>query len=144
MAKFDDEIKINAPMDAVWQVLNDASTWSSWLPDAEVVTGLSSVAVGGAFQFQKGDKSGSGVIDRVDAEQGVLRLTTREGNKQETHTFDLDRRGFLGGNDTTLKYTMEYDAGNFIQEFVADDNPFESAEVRNTLKRFKSLVERRA
>ena len=143
MPKFNDDIKISAPMDTVWSVLNDPTTWSSWFPDSDVITGLSSVAAGGTFQFQKGDKSGSGVIDRVDTEQGIVRVTTREGDKQETHTFDLDKRGFMGmGNDTTLKYTMEYDAGNFISEFVVGGNPIESQGVHNTLKRFKGVVER--
>lgn len=144
MAKFEQRVDINAPMETVWGILSDPSTWSNWFPDAEVITGLASVAPGSTFQFQKGGKTGTATIDNVDTERWLVRVTTREGDREETHTFDLDKKGGLfGGNDSKLMYTLQYDAGGLIGEFIKGDNPFDSQQVKGTLHRLKDLAERR-
>ena len=147
MAKFEQRVDINAPMETVWQILTDASTWTHWFPDAEVVTGLANVANGSTFQYQHGGKSASAVIDQVDHDRGLIRVTTTLDGKQETHTFDLDKRGgFLGmGNGSALMYDLEYHAsGGMLGEFVAGGNPMDSMQVKNTLGRLKNLAERRS
>lgn len=146
MAKFEQRVKINAPIETVWAILHNPSTWSNWFPDADLISGLSTLAPGSTFQFQHGSKTGTAVIDRVDEGQGLIRVTTTADGKQETHTFDIDRKGgFLGmGNDSELKYTLEYDAGGMLGEFVAGGNPGDSRQVKNTLGRLKDLAERQS
>lgn len=147
MAKFERHVKINAPMDTVWNIMRDPATWTMWFPDADSVSGLASVAVGSAFQIHHGNEAGTAIIDQLDEERGLIRVTTQLGKKQETHTFDLDRAGgFLGmgGNDSSVKYSLEYDAGGMLGEFVSGGNPADSIQVKNTLDKLKGLAERRS
>lgn len=145
MAKFERRVDINAPMETVWNILSDASTWATWFPDADAVTGLASVAAGSTFQYQDNGKTGTAVIDKVDTEHWLIRVTTRMDDREETHTFDLDKKGgFFGGNDSKLLYSLEYNAGGVLGEFIKGDNPMDTQQVKNTLGRLKSLAERRA
>lgn len=70
------------------------------------------MAPGTTFQWRHGDQSGTGVVLQVDAERSVLKLATRIGDDERTHTFDLDRSGGffgIGANDSRVRYTYAYD-----------------------------------
>jgi carbon monoxide dehydrogenase subunit G len=145
MARFEQRITIDAPVDKVWELLMNPATWEQWFPDVDRITGLGAIAAGTAFQWQHGDKSGSGSIEAVDSDRGLIKVLVGDGERQTSHIFDLDRAGGLfglGGNDTRLTYQMEYDApGGFLGEFVSGGNPAESLKVKHTIEKVKRLAE---
>lgn len=146
MPKFEQDIKLDAPVDKVWSILMNASTWPLWFPDAEQITNLGKVAEGATFQWHGGKDSGTGSIVSIDEDRGMIKVVTGEGGRQTTHTVDLDRRGGLfgvGGNESRISYAMEYDApGGFLGEFVTGGNPMETLKVKGVLEKIKNLVEK--
>jgi len=145
MARFEQRMEIDAPVEKVWGILTNSATWDQWFPDVDRVTGLSTIQDGATFQWQSGNDSGSGSIAAVDENRGLIKVVTSEGGKQITHIFDLDRSGGLfglGGGDTRLTYHREYDtAGGFLGEFVAGGNPADLLKVKHTLEKVKRLAE---
>lgn len=143
--KFDDHIDIDAPPDVVWSLLSDPAKWPLWFKQFEQVSGLSKPSSGASFQWRHGGDNGTGVVLVYDPEKYILKLETREGNNQRTHTFDIDRSGgFLGmgANDARLRYTLEYDPpGGFLGDFVAGGNPADTMAVNNLLKQVRELAE---
>lgn len=146
MATFERSIKIDAPMEKVWSMLTNAQTWESWFPDVERITNLSGVSEGATFDWQEGAKSGRGTITQVDTNRGLIKVVLSDGNRDVSHTFDLDQAGGffgIGGDDTSVKYRREYDAaGGFLGEFVAGGNPADSLDVKRTLDKIKQLAGR--
>jgi uncharacterized protein YndB with AHSA1/START domain len=145
MATFKQHIDINAPVDNVWSILMNPSQWPLWFPGITGLSNLSAVQTGATFQWQDGDKTGSGSIAAVDENRGLIHVITSEGDAQISHTFDLDRAGGflgLGGNHTRLTYQREYDTpGGFLGEFVAGGNPADLLKVKHTLEKVKQLAE---
>jgi carbon monoxide dehydrogenase subunit G len=145
--KFDQHIDIDAPAATVWSALIDPNTWPLWMPEVEQVSNVSAVDSGGTFQFQGGGETHSGSIALVDAASYRIKIVTQTGSVPVTHTFDVDRSGgFLGvgGNDSRLKYTMEYDPpGGFLSDFVAGGNPKDMLKVKHTLEKVRDLTEGR-
>jgi uncharacterized protein YndB with AHSA1/START domain len=145
MATFEQHTKIDAPVDKVWAILTNPSTWGQWFPGADKVTGLETVAADTTFQWHQGDETGSGTIVEVDNDRGLIKVVTSHEGDQVTHTFDLDRAGGffgLGGNDTRLEYKREYDApGGFIGEFISGGNPADALKVKQTLEKVRRLAE---
>lgn len=143
--KFSQHVDIDAPPAVVWQLLNDSTKWPLWFPGMERVSGLTGLAQNATFQWTKGDDQGTGSVLRADEDQYVLAFATRQGNEERTHTFDIDRSGgFLGigGNDSRLKYTLEYDPpGGALSDFVAGGNPMDTLAVKNTLSKIRELAE---
>jgi uncharacterized protein YndB with AHSA1/START domain len=146
--KFDQQVNMDAPVEAVWSVLTDASTWPMWFTDADEVTGLSAVEDGATFQWRDGDDTGPGSIVEVNPSANRLKVVTMKGGNPVTHTFDVDRAGGMfgvGGNDARLKYTMEYDPpGGMVGDFVMGNNPVDSMKVKRTLDKVKGLAMMRA
>jgi uncharacterized protein YndB with AHSA1/START domain len=142
--KFEQRVDIDAPLEAVWAVLTDPGTWPVWFPDVERVAKLGTVTAGSAFEWQEGDKTGAGSIAQVERHRR-LRVVTSGDGPAVTHTFELERAGGVlgvGGNDTRLEYTMEYDPpGGFIMDFVAGGNPRDMLKVKGTLDKVKALAE---
>ncbi len=145
MAKFEQHVTIDAPMDRVWAMMTNPATWSQWFPNVDSISGLSAVEDGATFQWQDGNDSGSASIVEVDHERGLIKVVTTEDGKQTTHTFDLDKAGGFfgfGGNDTRLSYKREYDAaGGFLGEFVAGGNPADSLQVKRAVEKIKNLAQ---
>ncbi len=142
---FDRHIEIDAAPDQVWALLCDATKWPLWITQLEQISGLEAVQTGATFQWRHGNESGTGAVLQVDEAKLVLKLATRLGNDERTHTFDIDRSGgFLGvgANDSRLRYTYAYEpAGGMLGAFVAGGNPADSLLVKNTLEKFKRLAE---
>ena len=69
MARFDQSIDINAPVDTVWSILTNPGQWSLWFPDVQGVSGLSVVQTGAAFQWQGGGHTGIALpsVDTAEA-----------------------------------------------------------------------------
>jgi len=145
MPTFDQHTKINAPVDKVWAILTNPATWDQWFPDVDHVTNLGAVAAGTTFQWQHGNETGSGTIETVDNDRGLLKVTISHGDHPVTHTFDLDRAGGffgLGGDDTRLDYKREYHAAaGFIGEFITGGNPADALKVKHTLEKVRNLAE---
>jgi uncharacterized protein YndB with AHSA1/START domain len=145
MARFEQRINIDAPVEKVWGILINPATWEQWFPDVDRVAGLNAVQAGASFQWHSGNDSGSGSIETVDEDRGLIKVTTSADGKPTIHIFDLDRSGGffgLGGGDTRLTYHREYDMpGGFIGEFVAGGNPADLLKVKHTLEKVKRLAE---
>jgi uncharacterized protein YndB with AHSA1/START domain len=145
MAKFEQHVTIDAPMDRVWAMMANPATWSQWFPDVDSINGLNAVEEGSTFQWQHGNKTGSASIVQVDHDRGLIKVVTTEDGKQTTHIFDLDKAGGffgMGGNDTRLTYHREYDAaGGFLGEFVAGGNPKDMLDVKHSVEKIKNLAQ---
>lgn len=145
MAKFQQQIKIDAPMDHVWKMMLNPATWTSWFPNIDSISGLTTVQKGVTFQWKDDDKSGTGTIAELDHDRGLLTVVITGDGEPTTHTFDLDRAGGffgLGGNDTKLTYEREYDpAGGFLGEFIKGGNPADSMQVKQVVKKIKQLAQ---
>jgi len=145
MAKFEHDIKIDAPMDKVWAVLTNPGTWGLWFPNADTISGLARVEAGATFQYQQKGDSASARIVEVDSNRGLIKVVTSDDGKDVTHTFDLDRAGgFLGrgGDDTKVSYIREYQVpGGVLGEFVVGNNFFDETAVRRVLERLKKAVQ---
>ncbi len=143
--KFEQHRDIDAPPDKVWAIISDPSTWPLWFPDIPEATTIGSLAEGATFQWHEGDEVGNGSIVGVDTDASRIKVVTQMGATPVTHTFDVDRSGGflgLGGNDTRLKYTMEYDPpGGFISDFIAGGNPKDLLKVKHTLDKVQGLAE---
>jgi hypothetical protein len=148
MVKFEQQIKIDAPVDTVWSILKNPNTWPLWFTEIGQITNLSAVENGGTFQYKSGDDMAAGSIAHVDEERGIIKVVVQEGSVPATHTFDVDRRGGLfgfGGNDSRLTYTMEYDPpGGMIGDFIAGGNPADLLKLKKTLERVRDLAEDQA
>jgi len=143
MARFDQSIDINAPVDTVWSILTNPGQWPLWFPDVQGVSGLSVVQTGATFQWQSGGQTGTGSVVRVEPQRVLIVVTTMEGH-QATHTFEVNRRGgSFGGNGTRLQYVLEFKtAGGMIGEFVAGGNPADLLKVKNAVAKVHDLAER--
>jgi carbon monoxide dehydrogenase subunit G len=142
--KFEQKIDIDAPPERVWAVFADPTSWSDWLPDADEVSQLTEVAPGATFQWRSGDGAGQGAIQELDAQANRLTFVTQGDGGPVTHTFDVDRSGGMfgmGGQDTRLRYIMEYDPpGGMIGDFVVGGNPMDAMKVKRTLERIRDLT----
>lgn len=145
MATFEQHVTIDAPMDEVWALMLNPQSWAQWFPDADQISGLEAIEAGATFQWQGGNESGTGSITEVDANRGLIKVVTTQGDQQMTHVFDLDRAGGffgMGGNDTKLIYKRDYHAkGGLIGEFIAGGNPMDSREVKQTIEKIKRLAQ---
>jgi uncharacterized protein YndB with AHSA1/START domain len=145
MPRFEQDIKVDAPVDKVWTMLMNPGSWGLWFPNADSVSGLASVSPGASFTFRQGNDEGSAQIVEVDEGRGLIKIVTMDDGKQVSHTIDLDRAGgFLGmgGNDTRVIYTREFDApGGFMGEFVSGGNPADTLAVKGVLERIKRAIE---
>lgn len=143
--KFNQHVDIDTRPEKLWALITDVAKWPLWIDQLEHVSGLSALQPGAAFQWRHGDESGSGAVLELDEQRMILKLETRLGNDQRTHTFDIDRSGgFLGigANDSRLRYTYEYDPpGGLLGDFVAGGNPADTLRVKNTLQKVKGMAE---
>ena len=143
--KFDQHVDIDAPPDKVWSIITNPSTWPLWLSAITGNPNLASLTEGATFQWSGNGEDGTGSGVSVNTKAYSFQIVTQSGGRPVTHTFDIDRSGgFLGigGNDSRLKYTMEYDPpGGFISDFVAGGNPKDAIKVKNTLQKVRKLAE---
>jgi uncharacterized protein YndB with AHSA1/START domain len=145
MARFEQRVTIDAPVDRVWGIVTNPQTWEQWFPDVDQLTGLSAVEASVTFQWRHGDETGSGSITAVDADRGLIKVVTTDGGGPVTHIFDLDRAGGmfgLGGSETRLTYQREFDPpGGLLGEFIAGGNPADLLKVKQVLNKVKHLAE---
>jgi uncharacterized membrane protein len=110
--KFETTIEINAPADAVWDVLQDVERWPEWTQsiDAVELVGGGPLAVGSAVKIRQPrlplatwtvtDVRPGCAFTWVATAPGVHSTATHEitatGNGAVTARLDLDQRGPLG------------------------------------------------
>ena len=75
MAKFEQHVTIDAPVDKVWEILTNPATWGQWFPDSDSISGLDAVAAGATFQWRRGDDTGSGAIVEIQVTAEATPLT---------------------------------------------------------------------
>ena len=142
---FAQAVEIDARPEQVWALLCDAAKWPLWITQLERIEGMAEVVAGATFQWRHGDQHGTGAVLDVDEGRSILKLATRLGDDERTHTFDLDRAGgFLGigANDSRVRYTYAYDPpGGLLGDFVVGGNPADALLVKNTLHKLKGLAE---
>src|SRR5262245_58759578 len=145
--KFYQQIDINAPPDAVWNILTNPNVWPMWFPDLEQVTNDGAVESGATFLWRSSGESGAGSIVSVEPAADRLKIVTQLEDSQVTHGFDVVRSGGVRGSsddNTGLRYTMEYDPPDgFLVDFVAGGNPKDLVKVKQTLEKVKGLAEGR-
>ena len=145
--KFERHVDIDAPVERVWAILTDPTTWPDWFPGIDEVMDLGSVAPGSAFRWRDGDNTGQGSIDSIDAAKNRLKVLTQGESSPVTHTFDVDRAGGVlgvGGHAARLTYTMEYDPpGGAITDFLLGGNPLDQLKVKHALDRVSTLAKMR-
>jgi uncharacterized protein YndB with AHSA1/START domain len=142
--KFQQHVDIDAPPERVWSVLTDPALWPSWFPDLDQVA-LGKVTQGATFQYQEGNGQGTGRVVSIRNQSRLRVVTTKSGGSPVTHTLELKREGGvlgMGGNDTQVDYTMEYDPpGGFLSDFAAGGNPRDMMKARDVVQAIKKLSE---
>jgi uncharacterized protein YndB with AHSA1/START domain len=144
MPKFEREVEIDAPVEKVWQVLIDPKHWPAWLPGVDSVSSVTSIREGGRFEWTDDDRTGSGVIAKLEPKK-QLEIVTQMGNDKDAHRFNLRPSGgflSLGDDECKVKYTLDtIEGGGIVGRFVAGGNPRDMLRVRKAMHAFRRLVE---
>ena len=67
-----DEILIDAPLERVWGLHTDISSWSEWLPDIDASTIEGPLAVGTVFRWQTYGLSIESTIQEIDPPRRIV------------------------------------------------------------------------
>jgi len=67
-----DEILIDAPLERVWGLHTDISSWSGWLPDIDASTIEGPLAVGTVFRWQTYGLSIESTIQEIDPPRRIV------------------------------------------------------------------------
>ena len=67
-----DEILIDAPLERVWGLHTDISSWSEWLPDIDASTIEGRLAVGTVFRWQTYGMSIESTIQEIDPPRRIV------------------------------------------------------------------------
>jgi uncharacterized protein YndB with AHSA1/START domain len=144
MPKFVREVVIGAPTEKVWKAITDPNQWSQWFPGVDGVSNLTSMAVGGTFDWVSEGRTGQGIIEEMEPMKR-LKITTQLGNDKDSHVFNLQPAGGflgLGGNKSKLAYTLDtLMGGGIISNFLAGGNPKDMLRVKNVMNQLKKLIE---
>jgi uncharacterized protein YndB with AHSA1/START domain len=81
-------LEVAAPIEAVWTVLADPSTWNEWYPDIRNVKLSGPVGDGSEFTFSTGPAKVAATIDRWEA-PGLLRFVGRSRGSVAIYRFRL-------------------------------------------------------
>ena len=67
-----DEILIDAPLESIWNLHTDISSWSEWQPDIDSSTIEGPLAVGTVFHWQTYGLSLKFTIQEIDAPRRIV------------------------------------------------------------------------
>ena len=67
-----DEILIDAPLDTIWSLQTDISSWSEWQPDIDASTIEGPLEVGTVFRWQTYGLSIESTIQEIDAPRRIV------------------------------------------------------------------------
>jgi uncharacterized protein YndB with AHSA1/START domain len=144
MPKFVRELVISAPVETAWNVMIDPNHWSQWFPGVDGVSNVTSIAVGGTFEWTSEGRTGQGNIVKVDPMKR-LEIATQMGNDKDEHVFVLQPTGGflgLGANKCKVTYTLDtLMGGGILSNFLTGGNPKDVLRVKNAMDLLKKLVE---
>ena len=119
MAKFEREVEIDAPVEAVWEVLINPKYWPQWFPGV--------VSISKYIPMKE------------------LEIVTQVGNDKDGHHFKLKPVGKflgLGEDECKVEYTMDtLSGGGILGRFITGGNPKDAIEVKKTVHKLRKLVE---
>ena len=67
-----DEILIDAPIESIWGLHTDISSWSEWMPDIDTSTIEGPLAVGTVFRWQTYGLSIHSTIQEIDPPRRIV------------------------------------------------------------------------
>lgn len=144
MPKFEREVEIDAPVEAVWKVITDSNHWPEWFPGVDTVLNVTSVREGGRFEWTNEGQTGQGTIVKMEPMKR-LEIMTQLGDDQDSHVFKLKSSGgFLGLGDDECKVEYTLDTlmgGGIVGRFVAGGNPKDVMRVKKAMVLLRKLVE---
>jgi hypothetical protein len=82
-------IAVDAPRDAVWNVLTDFTSWPNWSPGVKTMRIDGPVANGARFRWKSGPGTIKSRIEQLDAPRAVAWSGTTVGIKAQ-HAWELD------------------------------------------------------
>jgi hypothetical protein len=82
-------IAVDAPRDAVWNVLTDFTSWPNWSPGVKSMRIDGPVAIGARFRWKSGPGTIKSRIEQLDAPRAVAWSGTTVGIKAQ-HAWELD------------------------------------------------------
>ena len=144
MSKFEREVEIDAPDESVWEVLVNTNFWPQWFPGVNNISNVTTIGMGGSFEWSSEDKNGTGTILKF-IPMKELEIVTQVGDDKDSHHFKLKPVGkFLGLGDDECKvdYTMDtLNGGGILGRFVTGGNPKDAMQVKKTVHKLRKLVE---
>lgn len=148
MPKFEREIEIDAPVEAVWALISTPDLWPQWLPGFGSVSNVSGMQPGGTFEWQAGEQTGTGSITEIEPNR-LLSFITQVGDDQDGHTFEVAPRrrlfGLLAESGSQVSYTLDTMMRRGpLGDLIASGNPKDMLQVKQTLDRLRDLAEQGA
>ena len=144
MPKFEREVEIDAPVEAVWKVITDPNRWPDWFPGVDSVSKVTSVSAGGTFEWTDEGQTGRGAIVKMEPMKR-LEIMTQIGDDKDSHVFMLrPSGGFLGlkADECKVEYTFDtLMGGGILGSFVAGGNPRDAMRVKRAMHLLRKLVE---
>lgn len=144
MSKFERNVEINEPVEKVWAVLTDPSTWPKWFPYVDSVSNVTTLKKGSTFNWESNGQQGT--ITIVDFEPNKrLEVLTQLGDDKDSHVFTIKSSGgFFGLADDEAKVEYKLDtltAGGILGRFITGGNPRDMFRVKNATNALRKLVE---
>lgn len=144
MPKFERDVEIDAPVETVWKMITNPDLWPQWFPGVDEVSSVTSVSVGGTFEWKSEGKRGKGKIVKMEPMKR-LEIMTQLGDDQDAHIFELRPSGGLLGlsaDECKVTYTLDTLMGNGILiNFIAGGNPVDAMKVKKATNLLRKLVE---
>ena len=144
MAKFEREVEIDASVESVWKLIINPDYWPQWFPGVNSISNVTTIGVGGSFEWTSEDRNGTGMIQKFTPGK-ELEIITQVGDDKDAHIFKLKPVGkFLGLGDDECKveYTMDtLSGGGILGRFVTGGNPKDAMQVKKTVHKLRKLVE---
>jgi uncharacterized protein YndB with AHSA1/START domain len=144
MPKFEREVEIDAPVEAVWKAMTNPDHWPQWFPGVDSVAKTTTISQGGSFEWASEDRMGRGTIVNMEPMKR-LEIETQMGDDKDSHVFVLrPSGGFLGlsADECKVEYTLDtLTGGGILGRFVAGGNPKDMLRVKKAMHRLRRLVE---
>lgn len=87
-----DEILIQAPIEAIWQIQTDVAGWPSWQPDVDGAQVDGPLSVGSVFRWQTAGLDITSTVEEVDAPRRIVWGGPAQGIVA-VHVWTLDQQG---------------------------------------------------
>ncbi len=144
MPKFEREVEIDAPVEAVWKVMTDPDHWPKWFPGVDSISKVTGIREGGSFEWVDEGQTGQGTIINMEPMKR-LEIVTQMGDDKDSHVFVLrPTGGFLGlkADECKVEYTLDtLVGGGLLGNFIAGGNPKDTLRVKKAMHLLRKLVE---